>query len=140
MTKLKLLILLAVAAVTQTSFGMLQSPETTLELIKPEIESRVQRAVDDLIPLSMHAHYLTEYRFEVGLGKYAYDQFADFGGTVSGTVLLMNKYYPFTCSVSSRVSIVGFAMQPPENIILQEQGANEPQLIGRIKQKCRLLK
>ncbi len=137
MTKLKLLILLAIAAVTQTSFGMLQEPATTLELIKPQIESRVSREVEDLIPLSMHAHYLTEYRFDVGLGKFA-DDFADFSGSVSGTVLLAGRFYPFTCKVNARVVIVSFAMQPPENIILQEQGANEPQLIGRIKPKCRL--
>lgn len=137
MTKLKLLILLAIAAITQTSFGMLQDPATTLEMIKPQIEARVMREVDNLIPLSMHAHYLTEYQFQVGLGKYG-DDFADFNGSVNGTILLAGRYYPFTCKVNTRVMIVGFAMQPPENIILQEQGANEPQLIGRIKQKCRL--
>ena len=137
MKKTHLLLLLTAAALSQMSFAYLRDPMDALDLIKPEIESKVLSVSDKVVPISMHEHFLTEIHLNLKPGQHKYGEFADFVGTVTGKYRILSQLFPFSCSVSSRVAVVPFAMQPPENIILQEEGANQPQLIGKIKVICR---
>ncbi len=123
---------------TSCGYG-LTPPEQAFSLVQEKVDAFVEREVDSLIPLSMHAHYTTGVQHILEQGKFSDGEFSDYNGDVRTTVRLVNNYYVVDCHVNVKVDIESLAMRDlsHEWILEEVPGGNGDQLIGKFHVSCK---
>jgi len=131
-------VLLALGSI-QSAVADVTPADLALNHVRARLESYLENTAARELPPHMPAHYVVDYRFELGRGKYSQEEFGfmDFRGRAHFTFQIGSRpeLHEVDCDVSGTVRKVPFAKQ--QFPILEEDTSVSQLILTREDVSCR---